>query len=238
VHGRVIFAGDSAHLVSPFGARGGNGGIQDVDNLGWKLAAVLKGQADESLLATYDEERIRGADENIVNSARATNFMTPKSPIERIFRDEVLDLAAEFPFARRLVNSGRLSLPCSLDGLSLQTPCNEAALRPGSPCPDAPLERDGSPCWLLNLLGGDVTLLSVGGRRTPEIAGIRGLHIATDGAGPLQDVGGYAAERYGTGFAYLIRPDQHVAAAFREADAEAVLAARDKALGRMETADA
>ena len=46
VHGRIVFAGDSAHIVSPFGARGGNGGLQDVDALGWRLAAVLHGKAE------------------------------------------------------------------------------------------------------------------------------------------------------------------------------------------------
>ena len=153
VHDRVIFVGDSAHVVSPFGARGGNGGIQDVDNLGWKLAAVLKGQAPPALLASYDDERIRGADENIANSARATNFMTPKSAMEKMLRDAVLDLAADMPFARRLVNSGRLSVPCSLAGLPLQTPSPDAPLRPGSPCKDAPLELNGRDTWLLNQLG-------------------------------------------------------------------------------------
>src|SRR5690606_5390865 len=93
VHGRVVFAGDSAHVVSPFGARGGNGGIQDVDNLVWKLAMVLNGRAPESLIASYDEERIHGADENILNSSRATSFMSPKTQMERMFRDGVLDLA-------------------------------------------------------------------------------------------------------------------------------------------------
>ena len=74
IHGRVIFVGDSAHVVSPFGARGGNGGIHDVDNLGWKLAAVLTGDASPGLLKSYQQERQFGADENIANSSRATNF--------------------------------------------------------------------------------------------------------------------------------------------------------------------
>ena len=60
VHGRIVFAGDSAHVVSPFGARGGNGGVHDVDNLVWKLAAILKGAAPASLLESYDEERGHG----------------------------------------------------------------------------------------------------------------------------------------------------------------------------------
>ncbi len=69
-HGRVLFAGDAAHLVSPFGARGANSGVQDADNLVWKLEMVLRGQAPESLLDTYDSERVAAADENILNSTR------------------------------------------------------------------------------------------------------------------------------------------------------------------------
>ncbi len=109
--GRVLFAGDSAHGVSPFGARGANSGVQDADNLAWKLAVVLHGRAGEALLATYGIEREFAADENIRNSTRATDFITPKSEVSRLFRDAVLDLARTQPFARTLVNSGRLSLP-------------------------------------------------------------------------------------------------------------------------------
>ncbi len=79
--GRVIFAGDSAHQVSPFGARGANSGLQDTDNLIWKLKLVMDGKAPMSLLDTYDEERIYAADENILNSSRSTDFITPKSAI-------------------------------------------------------------------------------------------------------------------------------------------------------------
>ncbi|MDX5403194.1 MAG: FAD-dependent oxidoreductase, partial [Rhodobacterales bacterium] len=89
-HNRVIFAGDSAHQVSPFGARGANSGLQDTDNLAWKLKLVLEGKAPEALLDSYDAERIHGADENILNSSRSTDFITPKSQISRIFRDAVL----------------------------------------------------------------------------------------------------------------------------------------------------
>jgi 3-(3-hydroxy-phenyl)propionate hydroxylase len=232
VHDRVIFVGDSAHIVSPFGARGGNGGIQDVDNLGWKLAAVLKGHAPENLLQSYDEERIRGADENIAHSTRATNFMTPKSPTEKMLRDEVMALAVDLEFARKLVNSGRLSTPFSLAGLSLQTPAPDALLEPGSPCKDAPLRRDGSDIWLLNLLGDRFTLLSIGDRPRIEANDIPHIHVARAGEGPLEDFSGLALERYGAGLTYLIRPDQHVAAAFRVPEAAAILAARDRALGR------
>ncbi|NMG41957.1 FAD-dependent oxidoreductase [Chelativorans sp. ZYF759] len=233
-HGRVIFVGDSAHIVSPFGARGGNGGIQDVDNLGWKLAAVLKGEADEGLLATYDEERIRGADENIANSARSTNFMTPKSQMERVFRDEVLALSADHAFARKLVNSGRLSLPCSLDGLSLQTPSGDTPMRPGAPCKDAPIVKDGRPGWLLDALGGEFVLLVMEDGPEPAMAGLRVLRVGQD----IVDAQGLVKDRYGTRLAYLIRPDQHVAAVFDRADAAGVQAAMDRAMARKETVDA
>jgi len=207
VHGRLIFAGDSAHVVSPFGARGGNGGIQDVDNLCWKLALVLNGKADSALLNSYDEERRHGSEENILNSARATNFMTPKSPMERIFRDETLRLAAQHPFARKLVNSGRLSQPCSLSGKQLQTPsANDGpGLQPGDVCIDAPVvgqEKD----WLLQLMGNSFTVLTIGDTTLP--AQLRETeHVALPESPEL-------VARYGLNTAYLIRPDQHVATRF------------------------
>ena len=218
VHGRVIFAGDAAHVVSPFGARGGNGGIQDVDNLCWKLAAVLRGEAGTALIETYNEERLRGADENILHSTRATNFMSPQGRVERAFRNAVLGLAAQVPFARRLVNSGRLSQPCSLDGLSLQTPAlHGAGLAPGMPCPDAP-HGEG---WLLHALGGSFCLLSVGGARPPAVAGLAQVHA----------VGDEAVLRYGDGNVYLIRPDQHVAARFVEPEVWEIERALRRGLG-------
>jgi len=113
-HGRLLFAGDAAHLVSPFGARGANSGVQDVDNLVWKLALVSRGDAPQALLDTYDTERVAAADENIKHSTRATDFITPKSSVSRTFRDAVLSLARRHPFARTLVNSGRLSVPAVL----------------------------------------------------------------------------------------------------------------------------
>ncbi|MEZ5799963.1 MAG: FAD-dependent monooxygenase [Nitratireductor sp.] len=118
----VIFAGDSAHQVSPFGARGANSGLQDVDNLGWKLKAVIDGLADAALLDTYDWERVYGADENILNSTRSTDFITPKSEMSRILRNAVLDLAEKHEFARPLVNSGRLSVPSVYHGSPLNGP--------------------------------------------------------------------------------------------------------------------
>jgi 3-(3-hydroxy-phenyl)propionate hydroxylase len=232
-HGRVIFAGDSAHQVSPFGARGANSGLQDVDNLGWKLAAVIKGQAQDALLDTYDIERIHGADENILNSSRSTDFITPKSDTSRIFRDAVLDLSEKYAFARPLVNSGRLSMPCAYDGMPLNgvdaVPDAPARSRPGMPCPDAPYQGE----YLLSHLGGTFTLLALN-TKCPEDIKIDGFTMSTIGACTKEAAHHALAERYlgdAQQAVYLIRPDQHVVARWPEYDETAVKDAIKTALG-------
>ncbi len=109
--GRVLFAGDAAHVMSPFGARGGNSGVQDADNLGWKLALVLTGAAPERLLDSYDDERRSAAHENIRITRRTTRFLSPPDENEKLWRQAVLGLAREFAFARAFVDTGRLSTP-------------------------------------------------------------------------------------------------------------------------------
>jgi 3-(3-hydroxy-phenyl)propionate hydroxylase len=230
VHGRVVFAGDSAHQVSPFGARGGNGGVQDADNLAWKLAAILRGEAGPALLDSYDAERIAAAEENILHSTRATDFITPKTSAARAYRDAVLDLAEAHPFARAMVNSGRLSRPAVLADSPLNAaddgPWPGGAL-PGTPAPDAPVLRDGAPDWLLRHLGGDFCLLVFDAVWTP-VPGLRAVFVtAEDTPGALWDHSGLAAARYGAppGGAVLIRPDQHIAARFAAPRPDAVRAA-------------
>lgn len=109
-HGRVFFIGDAAHVVSPFGARGGNTGIQDANNLGWKLAWVLKGWADETLLDSYQAERHPAAAQNLKVTRRTNRFLAPRSPFELLMRRAVVSLAREHAFARSLVDSGRMSV--------------------------------------------------------------------------------------------------------------------------------
>jgi 3-(3-hydroxy-phenyl)propionate hydroxylase len=168
-HGRVLFAGDAAHLVSPFGARGANSGIQDADNLAWKLDLVLAGQAPERLLDSYDVERVYAADENIRHSTRSTDFITPKSDVSRTFRDAVLGLAKRYPFARALVNSGRLSLPATLSGSSLNTPDSAGAFGggpvPGAVAIDAPVAGPRGGC--AGYLDAGFVLLCFGSARPP-----------------------------------------------------------------------
>ncbi len=256
-HGRVLFAGDSAHGVSPFGARGANSGIQDAENLAWKLALVLRGQAGDRLLDSYAEEREFAADENILNSTRATDFITPKSEISKLFRDATLHLARKHPFARSLVNSGRLSVPAVLDASTLNTADTDAfegRMRPGAPAADAPVRLcDGSDGWLLRQLhGGEFVALVFGdGNHAAELrAASDTLSRAAEGIAPLQviriaaqgtpagavaslvDSEGLIAQRYDMepGSVVLLRPDQHVCARWRRPSADALKAALHTAL--------
>lgn len=109
-HGRVFLMGDSAKVVSPFGARGGNTGIADADNLAWKLAAVMKGRAAPALLESYHEERHEAAQQNVLVTSRTGRFLRPGTPMEKRFRDAALSLAKQHPFARQFVNTGRMAI--------------------------------------------------------------------------------------------------------------------------------
>ncbi|MEK8051390.1 FAD-dependent oxidoreductase [Ideonella sp. DXS22W] len=249
-HGRVLFAGDAAHQVSPFGARGANSGLQDTDNLVWKLDLVMRGLAPEALLDSYSAERVAAADENLMNSTRSTDFITPKSQVSRDFRNAVLTLAGEHAFARALVNSGRLSVPAHLLDSALNTPDAapfEGLMRPGAPMADAPVQRQGRPGWLLREAGNRFQLMlfvptaeSLSAAQREAIARLADAPIPVhtllvaerDGVAPagatlVVDATGTARHRYDArpGTAYLLRPDQHVAARWRQLDAAAVRAA-------------
>ena len=286
-HGQVIFMGDAAHQVSPFGARGANSGIQDADNLGWKLAAVLAGRAPQTLLDTYDVERTEAADENILNSTRSTDFITPKSVVSRLFRDSVLQLAQNLGFARGLVNSGRLSVPTFHAASVLNTPdlpgeVFTSRMIPGAPADDAPVrpipplaastDQGQSPVldpsatdWLLRHLGGRFVILlaatqAPNGREFLDaltswaascnnqsaadvhILVVHGAaadgDVASDGNAAtgidhVVDLKQRIAERYdlSPGAAYLIRPDQHISARWRQPSTPQVEAAYRRALG-------
>jgi 3-(3-hydroxy-phenyl)propionate hydroxylase len=227
-HARTIFLGDAAHQVSPFGARGGNGGTQDADNLGWKLDAVLRNAAPDALLDSYDAERIPAADENILHSTRSTDFITPKHEAAHAYRDAVLELSARYAFARPLVNSGRLSRPAVLRDSVLNTADDEAwdgGVPPGAPAVDAPVRSNGNDDWLLHHLDGFTLLLFGPPHDLPRDLGVRPVIVsATADPGALHDHRGLVAARYAAqpGTAVLLRPDQHVAARWRRFDANPI----------------
>ncbi|WGS52173.1 FAD-dependent oxidoreductase [Paraburkholderia sp. D15] len=269
-HGNVLFTGDSAHGVSPFGARGANSGVQDAENLAWKLALVLEGKASDALLDTYASEREFAADENIRNSTRSTDFITPKSPVSRVFRDAVLKVARKHPFARQLANSGRLSVPAVLRDSPLNTAdCDsfEGQMVPGASCVDAPVgiaaTEAASPGWLLQQLGQQFTGVLFCGEQGVDPATRASLNALGKGSIPLKlvvvasketqgdalassfasdaasasvavlhDIEGLAGTRYDAraNTFYLIRPDQHVCARWRQLDTHAVEQALKRAL--------
>lgn len=245
-HGRVLFAGDAAHRVSPFGARGANSGVQDADNLGWKLDLVASGRAPEALIDTYASEREQAADENILHSSRSTDFITPKSDISLLFRNTVLKLAKHYDFARKLVNSGRLSMPASYLDSPLNTPDADdfsAVSAIGAVAPDGPITIAGERAWWLGRLGGGFVVAVFCTSDVPDTDTLAALStvqhgdvalrvvlvlgadcpdISVDGMDTVRDSQGLLASRYDArdGACYLIRPDQHVAARWRRVDAQ------------------
>jgi 3-(3-hydroxy-phenyl)propionate hydroxylase len=247
-HGRCLFAGDAAHQVSPFGARGANSGVQDADNLVWKLKLVMDGKAPLALLDSYSAERGFGADENILNSTRSTDFITPKSPVSKTFRNAVLELSRALPFARKLVNSGRLSVPSVLADSTLNTPDSEpfdGDMVPGAPVDDAPVDAQGQSSWLIDHVGGRFQALyfcddpaQISPAMQVQLQGLAEALIPVEplviakragqcGLKVLVDREGLAFPRYDAkpGTLYLVRPDQHVAARWREAEVSRIVAA-------------
>src|SRR5215211_3631069 len=234
VHGRVIFAGDAAHQVSPFGARGGNSGVQDAENIVWKLAAVLQGKAGPRLIESYDIERMQAADENIGHSTRSTDFIAPRSGAERNLRNAVLSLAPHAEFARRMLNSGRLSMATAYD-TPLSTPDEDefgGSAKLGAPAPDAPVRAaDGRAGFLLERLssGFEVLYVQDGGSRPQVPSGVQLRVIGED----LVDETGAFTDRFDAspGSTYLLRPDQHLCARWRHYDRGKLEAAIARALG-------
>ena len=253
-HGHVLFVGDAAHQVSPFGARGANSGIQDTDNLCWKLKLVIEGKAPSSLLDTYSEERVFAADENLLNSTRSTDFITPKSKMSLTIRNAALTLARDYAFARALVNSGRLSVPAVLTESRLNTPDTEVFagdMVPGAAMDDAPMLEDGKSFWLLDRVGNQfMVLVLVNDPSLVDVTTARGYKslasapipidvvlvspkagVAPEGLRVFVDEKNRFAERFDAQpeTVYLIRPDQHVAARWRAFDGDKVKAALARA---------
>ena len=235
IHGRVVFAGDAAHQVSPFGARGANSGLEDAENLAWKLDRVLRKVSPQTLLESYHIERSLAADENIRESTRSTDFMAPNSHQEARLRKAVLSLAKETEFGKRMVNAGRLSVPSVYD-----SPLSTADVdhwrggpQPGASMPDAPLAaRSGEGMFLTDAFikhGTQFTLLEFSNGAASDVPEDVGM-IRIGGEGGLADLQGLAGKRYDAepGTAYLLRPDGYVAARFRHP----TRAGLDAALGR------
>jgi len=229
--GRVFFAGDAAHAFSPFGARGGNSGVQDAENLAWKLAAVVHGEAPERLLDSYDAERRPAAAHNIRLTDRKTRFLAPRSAFEKALRQAVLDLAVAHPFARALTNMGRMSDPFVYAASPLTTNGGEAV-------PNVAVELpSGASGALSDLLRGEGIrfLLLVFPDGAPADLPAHPRLAAYAVGEPVDDLpvlGGSAIRALGApGEILLIRPDQHLAARFVRPSGAEIAAALRRALG-------
>ena len=240
IHGRVIFAGDAAHQVSPFGARGANSGLEDAENLAWKLDRVLRKTSPEALLETYHAERSAAADENIRESTRSTDFMAPSSRQEARLRKAVLSLAKETEFGKRMINGGRLSVPSIYDSVLSTADCDtwRCGPRPGASMLDAPLVApSGEAAYLTEAFikaGTRFTLLEFSNGAAVDTPGDAGV-IRIGGHHGFSDSAGLASARYDAqpGTAYLLRPDGYVAARFRHPTGSALDAALARAAGHI-----
>ncbi len=137
VHGRVLFAGDAAHLVPIFGVRGLNSGIEDAETLAWQLAAVVHGSADAGLLRAYSHERRTAWQQNIDAAGKSTRIMTPGSHGYSTSRDAVLALALDHPEFRPLVNPRQSSAThVRTSPLTWPAPDHASGIAPGDPVAD------------------------------------------------------------------------------------------------------
>ncbi|AOS80329.1 MULTISPECIES: FAD-dependent oxidoreductase [Hydrogenophaga] len=179
--GRVYFMGDSAKVVSPFGARGGNTGVADADNLAWKLAAVQRGQAAPALLDSYEDERLEAARENVRVTNRTARFLRPADGIERVYRDAAIALAKRHPFARALVNTGRMAVanPYTRSRICQYTPGSAA----GQSVQNVEFRwangRTGRMNQLLDWAGGDLLLLCFGALSAAALRRLREVLATT-----------------------------------------------------------
>jgi 3-(3-hydroxy-phenyl)propionate hydroxylase len=234
-HGRVFFVGDAAHVMNPFGGRGGNSGVQDAENLAWKLALVLSGEAPDALLDSYDAERRPAALHNITLTRRTARFLSPRPGPEQDFRRAVLDLAPRHGFARALVNGGRLSDAFVYDRSPLTSSGGQAAPNvalvgaDGMETTLAALLRDGARFLALHRLPADADAAP-----WRDLARAYPLVVARLGPGGFGDPGDALAGALALppGGLALLRPDQHVAALLPAPTPALLRAALDRALGR------
>lgn len=245
-HGRVLFAGDAAHLVPIFGVRGLNSGLDDAGNLAWKLALVQTGRAPDVLLDSYSTERVQAARENIVYGAKSTEFMAPPDYGFRLLREAALRLATEDAAVNSLLNP-RQSTPVEYVGSPLNQTAHESAFeggaRAGMPAPEALLRAERGDVHLTSRFGEgfvvlhfaeqaglpqDIAALATPGEQGP--AAVKVICIAGQGepaANTLVDALGQARERYGAvdGSAFVVRPDGYLLGRWKSAAAADIDAA-------------
>ncbi|MCE3555844.1 FAD-dependent monooxygenase [Pseudonocardia sp. RS11V-5] len=245
--GRILVAGDAAHLVSPFGARGLNSGVGDAENAAWKIAYVGHGWAPEELLESYHTERHAAAVENIAVTTATMDFLVPPDEARARHRAEVLSRAATEAEARAQVDSGRLSEPfwyvdSPLTGADPRRPFGGRPPRgqvppagPGVLLPDAPVVVAGATAagraralaragfLLLTGVQVDVAAVTRAAEAAPGPVRVLALH-EIDPEGALT-----AALAARPDEVWVVRPDAHVAAVLADPATAEIIAALHRA---------
>jgi 3-(3-hydroxy-phenyl)propionate hydroxylase len=250
--GHVLFAGDAAHLLPIFGVRGANTGFQDAQSLAWHLAFVVKGLASTALLRNYSAERVAAAREIIDEAGKSTRFMAPPSRGFRLLRDAVLSLSLTQAFVRPLYH-WRTSRPHEYTHSALNCVYDDTAMFTGGPGHGAPPRnvKLGHDDYLLDHVGGGFDLLyfwpepeipdairqvvqAVRGKGLPlRITAVGAVHPVQGADQTLTDADGRLARCYGVngpGAAYMLRPDQHICARWKNLDATRLRQALDAVL--------
>ncbi|OQW56583.1 MAG: hypothetical protein A4S14_10060 [Proteobacteria bacterium SG_bin9] len=239
VHGRVLFAGDAAHLVPIFGVRGLNSGFDDAFNLAWKLAYVIQGRAPLALLDSYSHERHFAWRTNITHAMKSTEFMAPPSSGFRLMRDAVLSLAGQHPALRSLINPRQSSVihydDSPLNTISADDASFKRGPAPGAALPEVKLaDPRGSEAYLTAQLrdGFNLLIYDADERMRGAVASwtaaaglpVHALFVSSADDADLRDVAGQFAETYDAAphAVFLVRPDGHVCARWRSFDAGAV----------------
>lgn len=242
-HGRVLFAGDAAHLVPIFGVRGLNSGLDDVGNLAWKLALVIGGKSVDALLDTYSSERLHATRENIAYAAKSTEFMAPPNFAFELMREATLRLACVDSRVQSLINprqSSLVSYPSAIMQASLPGSERSATLCPGDPAPEARIQTADARTHLTQFFGGGFTAVyfsdsgaipasvaqwaSSAAQDVDSLTAVRVAHTGRPDASTVVDSMGEAWQRYDAseGTLYLIRPDGYVLACWSQPDWQSV----------------
>jgi 2-polyprenyl-6-methoxyphenol hydroxylase-like FAD-dependent oxidoreductase len=225
--GRVLLAGDAAHLNSPAGAQGMNSGIQDAHNLAWKLAAALDGGAEEQLLESYDAER-RAV-------ARQVQKFTDRLTRGALAPPLLRNLAQPIGLAALRVGPVRRSMMKRMAMVAWRytaSPLLGSGKGVGRRVPDVELSGPDGIHRLYDIMEGSPLLLCLG-RRPPVLPeplphGVRTLLV---GNGGFADPAGLLARRFGNGTIVVVRPDQFAGWNGRPADGRELLRAALRVLG-------
>ena len=250
-HGRVFFIGDAAHIVPIFGVRGLNNGLADADNIGWKLARVLHGEADERLLDSYSPER-RGATLDVfANATKSTRFMTPPTRGWRLAREAALSLSLKHEFPRGLANPRQMQ-PYTYSESPLTPyagPRRRIRRRARSAAASRRMRRLADGSYLLDRAGDGMTaILFCEGAPTAEQAALlaqlgqidkRFVALPITSRGPVSDAkaiadtDGEIARLFAAapGTLYLLRPDLHIAGRWKTVVAGEILQTARLCLG-------